>query len=180
MRRRGKPKTGTLTALVDADDGTADAEQSTASKTSGNSTGVKGYGPRMPVTSAYLQRPKFTKDWPVFEVIFLTHLRQLQLSHVLSQDNPDSDQNIAVYNKLILCLDHKSIKAICNSSVNDGKAAWKILREKYLGDKTQRKTNAVNDLASLLIKPNKNIEAVIVKVDGIKKILYQSLLQYFC
>ena len=133
-----------------------------------------GYGPSGPVPSAYIQRPKFDrKDWNVFEVIFETHLRQLKLKHVLTQENPDIEENTQVYDELILCLDHESIKAICHTAVNDGKEAYKILKEKYLGDKNQRVTNAINAISNIVIKPNDCIETAITKVEGQKKILDQ-------
>ena len=182
-RPRNKSKTGTsvTTAMAneEADEGCGDAQElSTVSNpviNNNSGTLLSGNAPSFgPPSSAYIQRPKFNgKDWSVFEVIFETHLRQLQLQAVLSQESPDSESNTRVYDELILCLDHESIKAICNTAQNDGKQAWVILKEKYLGDKSQRKTNAINAITNIQINPNDCIEAKLADIEGHKKILDQ-------
>ena len=99
-RSKGKPKTGkagvTVTAMAnqEADEGSGNASEPTVSNPINTIPGtlLSGNVPSIgPPSSAYIQRPKFNgKDWPVFEVIFETHLRQLQLQAVLSQETPDS------------------------------------------------------------------------------------------
>ena len=182
MTGRGKRRkkkdlnpTGVYAATAEVDEGQVHASESIATSNQQTTGNVPiGNVPSCPTSSAYILRPKFSgKEWPVFEVIFETHLRKLNLKHVLTDINPDSELNTQVYDELILCLDHESIKAICHTAVNDGQAAWKILKEKYLGDKRQRKTNAINAIANIQIKPNESIEAAITEIEGHKKILDQ-------
>ena len=134
---------------------------------------LTGVGPSNGIAaSAVTQRPMHTgkkEDFPVFDVTFKSYLRIIGLHQVLSQDNPDANENARVFDELILALDAQSIKLVMNVTEEDGKLAYDTLKQKYKGDALQRKTNAINELVNLQMKPGENFQQLESRVDGIKK-----------
>ena len=68
-------------------------------------------------------------------------------------------------------MDNKSLQLIASNSPNDGKKAFELLRQFYLGNDIARMVNAVQELSLLKMKPGKSIQQFICRCDTLRKTL---------
>ena len=93
-----------------------------------------------------------TENYEKWEVKFLAHLRLQGLKKVvtLSDDTAvNAEQNEEVFAELVQVLDDKSLTLIMREAVDDGRKAFKILREHYASNSTPRIIALYTELTSL-------------------------------
>ena len=92
------------------------------------------------------------ENYEKWEVKFLAHLRLQGLKKVVTASDDtavNADQNEEVYAELVQVLDDKSLTLIMREAVDDGRKAFKILREHYASNSTPRIITLYTELTSL-------------------------------
>ena len=82
----------------------------------------------------------------------------MDLDTTLESENPDTQKNKLLYLELITLVDNESLQIIDSKVPNDGKRAFELLRQFYLGNDNARMVNAVQELSLLEMKPGESIQ----------------------
>ena len=98
-------------------------------------------------------------------------LRKMNLASILDEDEPATDKNLEVYMELVEHIDDKSLRLIQDVAEDNGKLAWNILSETYLGNNEDRIFRVLVDLGNLTLKRNETVIDYLCRIDGIKKVL---------
>ena len=98
-------------------------------------------------------------------------LRKMELASILDEDEPATDKNLQVYMEIVEHIDDKSLKLIEDVAEDNGKLAWKILSETYLGNDEDRIFRVLFDLGNLTLKRDETVVDYLCRIDGIKKVL---------
>ena len=92
------------------------------------------------------------ENYERWEVKFLAHLRLQGLKKVVTAGDDaeiDADQNEEVFAELVQVLDDKSLTLVMREAVDDGRKAFKLLREHYASNSTPRIITLYTELTSL-------------------------------
>ena len=127
----------------------------------------KGYGPNNKKMHFEGNREDF-KSW---QTRMKLHLRKLNLANILNDDEPDPLKNLEVYMEIVKHIDDKSLRLIQDVAEDNGKLAWKILSETFLGNNDDRVFKVLTDFSNLSYKQNENIIDYLCRLNEIKKIL---------
>ena len=122
-----------------------------------------GYGPR----------PRLTFDgdetkFDLWEVKFLAYLR-IQKMHVVleevNNDNVDPEKNADLYAELIQVLDDRSLSLVMREAPNDGRKAFKTLKDHYRPKGKPRIIALYTELTSLKKKHNESMTDYIIRAE---------------
>ena len=119
-------------------------------------------------------RPKLTgkrDDYSCWEIRAKAHFASLNLEATLESENPDAQKNKLLYLELITLVDNESLQLIASNAPNDGKKAFELLRQFYLGNDNARMVNAVQQLSLLEMKPGETIQQFICRCDTLRNTL---------
>ena len=87
------------------------------------------------------------------------------LYKVIDDETCEPRLNLALYLHIANCLDGEPLNHICANAKQDGRKAYKILCEKYLGNIHARKQKIYTELATLKQKENESISTYISRID---------------
>ena len=136
-------------------------------------------GPSLPSSFISLMRgygnsthsiPTFSGGYDKFNSFINKLDNRLILSDLykhLDTPNIPEQQNLALYLCISFCLEGEPFDLISNSAKYNGQLAYKLLKEKYLGNSYARKTKALTQLAQLEQGPNEDVNAFITRADVI-------------
>ena len=110
-----------------------------AHSTSGNSTDVNS-------KLHFSGDPENFKQWQTRAKF---HLRKLNLLSVLDEEIPDFERNQELFAVIVNYIDDTSLKIIQDVAYDDGKKAWTILNNHYLGDTEQRTFKVLREFSYL-------------------------------
>ena len=159
-----------LVTMADANDNSTPS----ATQSSEPTHLLTGYRPNSMPQVTYVPAPVFkggNEDFEIWMIKFEAHLRKIKLGDVLTGVSEDAEKDSAVYDELITALCHEGIRAMRSAPTGKGKEAYELLCRKYLGDKRQRRANALFQLANLQLKPNEDISQFVSRCDMLVKTL---------
>ena len=110
-------------------------------------------------------------DFSIWQQRFSIFLTRKGLDKVLEEDNPCPIQNCQVYADIVDAVDDISLGLILNDAKNDGKKAYNILIDYYLGSHRARKNNTIKDLIRVSLKSNETIIQFTCRVDRMRDTL---------
>ena len=142
------------------------ATSSSALNNNQNIEKMTGYGPDKKL-HFFGVRDEF-KSW---QIRMKLRLRKLKLADILDAEEPDALKNLEVYMELVEHIDDKSLRLIQDVAEDNGKLAWKILSETYLGNDEDRIFKVLTDFSNLSNKHSENVIDYLCRIDEIKKIL---------
>ena len=143
-----------------------DATSSSILNNNQNIENLKGYGPDKKMHFEG-KRENF-KSW---QTRMKLRLRKLKLAHILDEEEPDVATNLQVFMEIVEHIDDKSLKLIQDIAEDNGKLAWKILSETYLGNDEDRIFKVLTDFSNLSHKHSENVIDYLCNIGEIKKIL---------
>ena len=150
---------------------TTPAINSTMASSNTISNGISsGYAPNI----LGIERPKFDgnpSNYIEWDTRFKNYLRRLKLAHVLKEENPNEDQNADVFMELIDCIDGTSLRLVNNAAAGNGKKAFEILSNHYLGTEEFRVRNVLTEFMSMKHSSKESITQYCGRIDEIKKVL---------
>ena len=159
-------------------DASAPSSASNNSNTSSQSSQLINYDilkgelwPRLCKPPQFLGNNK--TDFPIWQQRFSIFLTRKGLDKVLEEDNPCPIQNCQVYADIVDAVDDISLGLILNDAKNDGKKAYNILIDYYLGSHRARKNNTIKDLIRVSLKSNETIIQFTCRVDRMRDTLAQ-------
>ena len=111
---------------------------------------LTGYGP-----SSQWQNLAFDGDernFETWEVKILGYMKLRKLKEILvgTDDPADEDRNETAFAELIQFLDERSLSLVIREAKDDGRKAFKILREFYAGSSKPRVITLYNQLTTLV------------------------------
>ena len=114
-------------------------------------------------------RPLFKGNHEVYH-LFSVKLNNWIMIHDLEDflnDESDDDQikNLCLFVLIIGCLDGDPLHLVSTTAKGDGKSAYKLLNEKYLGNFNARKCKHLNEVSSLQQFSNEGVPSYISRVD---------------
>ena len=116
-------------------------------------------------------KPKFSgnnNDFLPWEELFEAHTMDMGMDDIFTQDSPDPTRNKQLYYELIKCLDYNSIKIVSSNAKYDGKLAFKILKDHYLGDTAARRRVALHEIVSIKWRDNDTSQTYLTRTDILK------------
>ena len=122
------------------------------SNSSATAEAVIGYGSTASDKKLHFQgvRDEF-KSW---QTRMKLRFRKLKLADVLEAEEPDSEKNLEIYMQIVEHIDDKSLRLIQDVAEDNGKLAWKILSDTYLGNDEDRVFKVLTDFSNLSHKRN--------------------------
>ena len=126
-----------------------------------------GYGPS---ANNLWQNIAFDGDerkFELWEVKFLGYMNIRKLKHVfVSNDEITAEKNEMAFSELIQFLDERSISLIMRDARDDGRKAFKILKEHYAGSGKPRIITLYTQLTSLTKRNNESITDYILRAES--------------
>ena len=132
---------------------------------SSNSANIIGY------RSASLYFSGEEKDFTRFITRFKSYLASRKLNKVLDAshaDANDAEKKEQVYHALVACLDDVSLDLVSTKAENDGPAAIKLLKEKFLGKNEDIEVQLLKQLLRMKIENGQHPLQLFTKIDQIK------------
>ena len=132
---------------------------------SSNSANIIGY------RSASLYFSGEEKDFTRFITRFKSYLASRKLNKVLDAshaDANDAEKKEQVYHALVACLDDVSLDLVSTKAENDGPAAIKLLKEKFLGKNEDIEVQLLKQLLRMKIENGEHPLQLFTKIDQIK------------
>ena len=114
--------------------------------------------------------PKFKGNrelYPMFELKLKNYIALYDLETFLESDDVDNTKNLCLYHLIAQCLDDSPLHLVITQAKFDGRKAFKLLGEKYLGNFLARKIKALNELGALKQQPNESLTAYISRADAL-------------
>ena len=131
-----------------------------------NIENLRGYGPDKKI---HFESAKDNfKSW---QTRMKLRLRKMKLADIFYQEEPDPVKNLEVYMELVEHIDNNSLRLIQDVAEDNGKLAWKILSETYLGNDADRIFKVLTDFSNLFHKRNEKVIDYLCRIDEIKKTL---------
>ena len=93
------------------------------------------------------------------------------LYSVIDDETYDKKYNLALYLHISSCLDGEAFQHVCANANKDGRLAYKLLCEKYHGNRTAQRSKAYLSLSTLKQKENENISSYITRCDTIIEVM---------
>ena len=107
------------------------------------------------------------RKFELWEIKFLGYMKIRKLKHVLvGEEAITGDQNEMAFSELIQFLDERSISLIMRDARDDGRKAFKILREHYAGCGKPRIITLYAQLTSLRKNPNELMTDYILRAES--------------
>ena len=179
-----------ITQTTDSDTTAENTDSATCSHTDNNTMSNTNTTTSLPEHfAAYLRgmglhahkdggfNPKFKGNrdqYHIFELKLRNYISLHELESFLDSDEKDDVKNLYLYHLIVQCLDDDPLQLVACQAKNDGRKAYKLLGEKYLGNFNARKICALNELALLKQGKNETISTYISRVD----LLIQKLKQF--
>ncbi|XP_066925577.1 uncharacterized protein [Clytia hemisphaerica] len=130
-------------------------------------TSSTGYGPS---ANNLWQNIAFDGDerkFELWEVKFLGYMNIRKLKHVfVSEDEITAEKNELAFSELIQFLDERSISLIMRDARDNGRLAFKILKEHYAGSGKPRIITLYTQLTSLIKRNNESITDYILRAES--------------
>lgn len=123
-----------------------------------NASMLTGYGP-----CPQWQNLAFDGDerkFEIWEINILGYMKLRKLKETLvgtDDDAVDQDKNETVFAELIPFLDERSLSLIIREDKDDGRNAFKILRELYAGSSKARVITLYNELATFVKRESESV-----------------------
>ena len=128
------------------------------------STDLTGYGP-----SSQWKNLTFDGDERTFEIWetkILGYMKLRKLKDTLvGNDEVDQDKNEIAFAELIQFLDERSLSLVIREAKDDGRKAFKILRDFYAGDSKPRVITLYNQLTSLRKANLENVTDYLIRAE---------------
>ena len=119
-------------------------------------------------SNPYRRGPTFSgqsKQLKAWMELWEAHTNDVGIASVLDQDSPDGEMNKKYYFELIKCLPCEIIDIVSSNAKYDGKLAYKLLLEHYLGDIPGRKKVAYQQMLSIKWQSNDNYQSYLARTD---------------
>eukprot|EP00795_Rhopilema_esculentum_P013920 gene13920-4872_t len=128
------------------------------------STDLTGYGP-----SSQWKNLTFDEDERTFEIWetkILGYMKLRKLKDTLVENGEvDQDKNEIAFAELIKLLDERSLPLVIREAKDDGRKAFKILRDFYAGDSKPRVITLFNQLTSLRKANLENVTDYLIRAE---------------
>ena len=126
---------------------------------------LTGYGP-----SSQWQNLAFDGDernFETWEVKILGYMKLRKLKEILvgTDDPADEDKNETAFAELIQFLDERSLSLVIREAKDDGRKAFKILREFYAGSSKPRVIALYNQLTTLVKRESESVTDYMIRAE---------------
>ena len=126
---------------------------------------LTGYGP-----SSQWQNLTFDGDernFETWEVKILGYMKLRKLKEILvgTDDPADEDKNETAFAELIQFLDERSLSLVIREAKDDGRKAFKILREFYAGSSKPRVITLYNQLTTLIKRESESVTDYMIRAE---------------
>ena len=120
-----------------------------------------GYGARTPVFTGD------SEDFEIWSIKFKGMMRLHSLIDILNStaDTVDASKNAQIFAYLAQCLDDKSLTLIIRDAEDDGRKAFNILKEHYLGSSKPRILSLYTELTSLKMKSAESVTDYVLRAE---------------
>ena len=108
------------------------------------------------------------ENYEKWEVKFLAHLRLQGLKKIVTANDDervDGEKNEDVYAELVQVLDDKSLTLVMREASDDGRKAFKILREHYASNRTPRIITLYTQLTSLSAGSDESMTDYLIRAE---------------
>ena len=110
-------------------------------------------------------------EFPAWQIRAEAYFIKLDLDDVINSENPDPIKNKSLYLELITLVDNESLQMIASNAPNDGKKAYELLCQYFLGDTNSRMVNALHQLSLLKLNAGETIQQFICRCDVLRTTL---------
>ena len=139
-------------------------------QSSSNSTGFGSFS----CCSSNIDKPKLSgrkHEFPMWKIRAEAYFTKLDLDDIIFTENPDPTKNKLFYLELVTLVDNEALQMIASNAPNDGKRAYELLCQYYLGDNNARMVNALHQLSLLRFNTGENIQQFICRCDVLRTTL---------
>ena len=123
---------------------------------------------------AVVNKPMFDgnkANFVAWQIRFQAHLIKLDLYEVLGAEEPDATDNKKVFVQLLGCIDDDSVIYVNSKCQWNGKAAYDLLGQRYLGDHNARLMTALNQFTAMKQEPSEAISKYVARWNQLRKLL---------
>ena len=128
---------------------------------------LRGYGPSTASTAVPKFDPKI-QEWHTFNLSLQHYLLMNNLLNQLKNPEITNANNLALFLAIANCLTGEALEIAQNDAMGDGQKLYKLLTQKYLGNRDAREATVLIEMCDLKLKENESIRDFIARVNKIK------------